>query len=127
MKKIFHSELARFISAGAATLALDYFVLWALAECVRLHYILAAALSFTLAVLANYLLCLTWVFRKSRKQSARQLLFFALTSIAGLFLNIGIMKILVDFCGTHYLLAKAAATAAVTAWNYVTKKMAMEG
>ena len=126
MIRIIDNEIIRFLIAGTATLIIDYGVLLALTDFCHVYYILSATISFVLAVVANYYICLTWVFKNSKKQSRKQFAFFVATSIIGLLLNIGIMKIAVDFMKIHYVMAKIVSTVLVTAWNYVTKKRSIE-
>ena len=122
MSRIFNNEIIRFLIAGTATLIIDYGVLVALTEYCHVHYILSATISFILAVIANYYICLTWVFQNSRKQSERQFFFFVVTSIIALILNLCIIKVAADYLKMHYIIAKVAATVIVTLWNYITKK-----
>lgn len=126
MSRIFNIEIIRFLVAGAATLFIDYGVLVALTEYLHVYYILSATISFVLAVIANYYICLTWVFKSSKKQSRKQFAFFLVTSIVGLLLNIIIIKMVVEILRVHYVLAKLIATIVVTVWNYVTKKKSLE-
>ena len=126
MIRIFNNEIIRFLIAGAATLIIDYGLLVALTDYCYVYYVFSATISFVLAVVANYYICLTWVFRNSKKQSKKQFAFFVATSIIGLLLNIGIMKIAVDFMKIHYVMAKMISTVLVTVWNYVTKKKSLE-
>lgn len=126
MKSIFTAEIVHFLLAGAATLIVDYGVLVVLTEFVHIHYILSASVSFSLAVLANYHICLRWVFKNSSRQNKKQFIVFVITSIIGLVLNIGIMKLSVDGIGVHYFVGKIVATVIVTIWNYITKKKSLE-
>lgn len=126
MKNSINSEIARFLFAGAVTLIIDYGVLVLLTECAHIYYILSATISFSLAVVANYYICLRWVFRNSNKQNKKQFIFFVVTSMIGLFLNTVIMKISVECIELHYFIAKVIATVIVTIWNYVTKKKSLE-
>ena len=126
MSRIFNNEIIRFLIAGTATLIIDYGVLVFLTEYCRFYYILSATISFVLAVVANYYICLTWVFKNSRKQSTKQFFYFVVTSVIGLILNLGIMKVSADYLKMHYIIAKIFATVIVTLWNYITKKKTLE-
>ena len=126
MKRIFNTEIFRFLIAGAATLIIDYGVLVWLTEFIHVYHILSASISFSLAVIVNYYICLRWVFKNSSRQNKKQFIVFSITSIIGLVLNIGIMKLSVDGMGVHYFVGKIVATVIVTIWNYITKKKSLE-
>ena len=121
------AEIFRFLAAGGTTFLLELAVLYGLVEFLGVYYLLAAAIAFTIAVAANYVLCLRWVFRGGRPQNRKMMVLFLGSSVAGLGINQLCMWTMVSWLGFHYLIAKVISTAVVTAWNYVAKRRAVVG
>lgn len=119
-------EFIRFVLAGTSTLVVDYGILLLLTEIFYVHYMLSAAISFTLAVIGNYYLCLIWVFKNRTRANKKQFIFFILSSIFGLLLNLVIMRLAVEHAHIAYIFAKVIATIIVTMWNFLTKKRSIE-
>lgn len=119
------NEFIKFCIAGLLTFFVDYGLLYILTEYVGLNYFLSSALSFTAAVMINYIICQLFVFKNS-KNGLRQLTLFAGASLAGLVLNQICMWLLVEVLEIYYLLAKLFATGIVTLWNYFSKKYALK-
>ncbi len=83
-------------------------------------------MSFSLAVVVNYVLCLVFVFNNAQN-GFKQVVIFVITSFIGLFLNQLVMWIFVEILLLHYMIAKIGVTGIVMIWNFVTKKMALKG
>lgn len=119
-------EIVRFLLVGGGCFLLDYGLLFGLTEYGGFNYLTSSAISFTVSLVVNYILCVTVVFR-ARHQSVRQTALFAATSLAGLAINQACMYVFVDVAGIWYMLAKIGAAAVVTVWNYITKRLVLKG
>ena len=104
------AEIFRFLAAGGTTFLLELAVLYGLVEFLGVYYLLAAAIAFTIAVAANYVLCLRWVFRGGRPQNRKMMVLFLGSSVAGLGINQLCMWTMVSWLGIHYLIAKVIST-----------------
>lgn len=120
-------EIIRFCFVGGVSFLMDYALLFALTEFVGIYYLYSSAISFSITVVFNYWLCVIYVFKGARKQSARQAIIFFGTGVIGLGLNQFCMWFFVTVAGLHYMLAKIGATIIVTIWNYITKRKAVKG
>ena len=120
-------EIVRFCFVGGVSFLMDYGLLFVLTEFVGLYYLYSSAMSFGVAVVFNYWLCVIYVFKGAKKQTTRQAIIFFGTGVIGLGLNQLCMWFFVDVVKLHYMLAKIFATAIVTIWNYVTKRKAVTG
>lgn len=120
-------EIIRFCFVGGVSFLMDYSILFALTEFAGVYYLYSSAISFSVSVVFNYWLCVVYVFKGAKKQSARQATIFIGSSIVGLGLNQLCMWFFVAVAGLHYMLAKIGATAIVTIWNYVMKRKAVTG
>lgn len=119
-------ELIRFCFVGGLSLIVDYAVLYSLTEFAGIYYLYSSAISFGVSVVFNYWLCITYVFKGAAKQTPRRAFIFFATGAVGLVLNQLCMWFFVTVTGFHYMLAKIFATVIVTAWNYVTKRKAVQ-
>ena len=94
---------------------------------------------FLVSVVANYLLCVKWVFPGADGSGGKTKAGFVLTSGIGFFLNWGIMALLTALFGQDgilltlfgiqlkvYHLNKAIATLLVMVWNYFTKRLILK-
>lgn len=124
MKNRTWQEFVRFCIVGGITFLIDCSLLIYLTEILNIDYLVSSAISFSVAVTINYILCLVFVFAKYRN-GYKQFILFLLSSIGGLILNQLFMWLFVEICYFHYLLAKILATIGVTLWNYITKKKSL--
>lgn len=119
-------EIVRFLLVGGGCFLLDYGMLFGLTEFAGVPYLVSSAISFTVSLVVNYILCVTVVFHAGH-QSARQTVLFAATSLAGLLINQVCMYAFVELAGLWYMAAKIGAAAVVTVWNYLTKRLVLRG
>lgn len=119
-------EIFRFLLVGGGCFLLDYGLLFVLTEYGGLPYLDSSAISFTVSLVVNYILCVTVVFH-ARRQTPKQAFLFLATSVMGLVINQGCMWFFVEIGGLWYMFAKIGAAAVVTIWNYVTKRLVLRG
>ncbi len=120
-------EIIRFCFVGGLSLLVDCAVLFGLTEFFGVHYLYSAGISFTVSVIFNYWLCVTYVFKNAKKQTPKQAAIFIGSSVVGLGLNQVCMWFFVEIIFLHYMAAKLGATVIVTLWNYVAKRKAING
>ncbi|MFQ5944720.1 MAG: GtrA family protein [Anaerolineae bacterium] len=107
-------------AVGTVGAGVDYAVLILLVEAVGLHPLIAQGISFSAAVVNNYLWNRTWTFGDMpRRPIAAQFSQFLLVSIAGLGIRTIIFVILFQMLGIWYILATAVAIVVVLAWNFL--------
>jgi len=114
-------QLAKFCTVGAAGYVVNLAVYtWLVRE--GLHYNVAAACSFLVAVTNNYTWNRVWTFRHQRGHFAYQGLRFLVVSTIALAGNLLFLAILVGI-GVPKIPAQAIAIALVTPWNFVANKL----
>ncbi len=126
MKKLI-TQIWRFGIVGVICTLIDFGVLTSLKEFLGVHYLVANAASFTVSVIANYILSMKYVFHGKKDTSrVREFIIFTVLSALGLLLNQLIMWITVDGMSIYYVAAKVIATAIVMIYNFVTRKLFLE-
>lgn len=122
-KGTLRGQLLRYGIVGVIAFLVDYGLLWALTEWAGLHYLVSAAIAFSVAFLCNYLLSIGFVFGLSREEGPwKNLASFLLIAVIGLGLNELIMYACSDLLGLHYLLSKIVATVIVFFWNFLARR-----
>lgn len=119
------SEIIRFLFVGGGCFLIDYGLLYVFTEYGGFPYLTSSAMSFTISLVINYILCVKVVFRAGHQKPAQTVL-FVLTSVAGLAVNQLCMWFFVEIAGLYYMIAKIGAAAIVTLWNYVTKRLVLK-
>lgn len=118
-------EILNFLFAGGICFIFELTLLYVLTEYLNLSYLFSSGLAFSIAVIINYILCKKFVFRVQNKNK-KAFLLFVVTSIIGLGINQLCMWFLVEKIFLYYMFAKILATAVVTFWNYITKKIILQ-
>ena len=122
-KGTLRGQMLRYGIVGVIAFLVDYGLLWVLTEWVGLHYLVSAAIAFSVAFLCNYLLSIGFVFGLSRDDGPwKNLASFLLIAVIGLGLNELIMYACSDLLGLHYLLSKIVATVIVFFWNFLARR-----
>lgn len=114
-------QLAQFCVVGAVGYLINLGV-YALLLHEGLHYLLAATLSFFVAVANNYWLNRHWTFRDRKAGVAAQGMRFLLISLASLGANLLMLHVLIRL-GLGKLVGQAIAIVLVTPLNFVGNKL----
>lgn len=120
-------QIFKFLFVGGLAFLIDYISLIICKEVFNLSTLLASAIAFTISVIVNYILSVTWVFEVDETKSKKQnFIIFIIFSIIGLILTEIIMYIGSDVLKISYLIVKIVATAIVMVFNFVTRKIFLE-
>jgi putative flippase GtrA len=114
-------QLAKFCVVGASGYVVNLGV-YALLVHAGLHYSVAAACSFLVAVTNNYTWNRLWTFRGQRGHVAYQGIRFLIVAVTALAANLGILEALV-WVGVEEILAQAIAIILVMPLNFVGNKL----
>ncbi|MDP6511686.1 MAG: GtrA family protein [SAR202 cluster bacterium] len=122
-KSVLGGEIARYLVAGGTAWLLDVTLLYLLTEFVGLHYLLSAAISFTVGVAITYVLSTIWVFKARAMQNrGAELAVFGTIGVVGLGLNELFLWFFTDPIAMHYMVGKVFSTVFVLAWNFAARK-----
>ena len=120
-------QVFKFSIVGVIAFGIDYGLLILLTEVVGLNYLVSATLSFTVAVIFNYLASVRFVFRRRDEASrARELVIFIALAVVGLGINDLLMWAGVSL-SFDYRIVKLVATVVVMCYNFITRKLLLEG
>lgn len=121
------SQIAKFGAVGVVCFGIDYGMMVLLTERCGLDYLLSSGISFSVSVVANYLLSMRFVFQsKEGRNKTEEFVVFAALSITGLLLTELLMWAGVERMGIHYMLAKVIVTGVVMVYNFMTRKIFLE-
>ena len=127
MKRLIN-QILKFGVVGGTAFLIDYGLLFVLTEFAGIHYLISGTISFAASVIYNYILSIVWVFDPVGERSrTKDMAVFLILSVIGLGINQAIMWILVEQAGVHYMLSKIVATAIVMVYNFITRKLFLEG
>jgi putative flippase GtrA len=116
-------QFLKFAVVGAIGTCVDVSILYVLHELAGLNLYLSNAVSFTVAVINNYLLNSFWTFGDQEKRHGRQIVQFFIVSVIGLLLSSGLLYIFHDIYGLHYLAAKVLSILVVLFWNFTANRL----
>lgn len=125
MKKLFE-QIVKFGIVGFLCFFIDYGIMVFLTEIININYLISSGVSFTISVIVNYVLSLTFVFETKKNNRVREFLFFVVLSTIGLGINQVLMWLCVDILGIFYMISKIGATAVVMVYNFITRKLILE-
>lgn len=126
MKKLM-GQIIKFGFVGFLCFFIDYEVMVFLTERFGVDYRLSCGISFTVSVIVNYLLSVTFVFETDKeKKKTGEFVIFVILSLIGLGINEACMWLAVEFAGIHYKLSKIGATAVVMVYNFISRKIFIE-
>lgn len=116
-------QLFRYGFVGGIAFVVDYGTLFLLTNYAGVPYLLSAAIAFILGLITNYLLSISWVFRRNESmKSWQEFLWFAIIGVVGLLFNEIIMYLGTDILQLHYMLSKLISTVIVFFWNFLARK-----
>ena len=119
-------EVIRFVVTGGVCFLIEQAVLSLLKEIFGLDVNIGTPIAFLVSVVANYLLCVKWVFPGADGSGGKTKAGFVLTSGIGFFGQDGILLTLFGIQLKVYHLNKAIATLLVMIWNYFTKRLILK-
>lgn len=122
------AQLAKFGVVGVVATMIDFGVMNVLHYGMHLDILIANTAGFIISLIFNYLASMKFVFEHREGMSRRrEFAIFVVLSIIGLLLNDGIVVALNKGLALEANLAKIAATALVMIYNFITRKIFLDG
>lgn len=128
MKKIIE-QIFKFGIVGIIAAIIDFGTLFILTTFLDTYYLLSAAIAYILSTVFNYIASMQYVFvsKFDKSEKNKEFLIFVILSVIGLAINELIMWFFVEEFSLHYILSKVIATIIVMVWNFITRKIFLEG
>jgi putative flippase GtrA len=119
-------QLFRYTLVGGLAFLLDFGSLFVFTEYFHFYYLVSAAIAFTLGLITNYILSVTWVFEKRSVQSRwKEFAIFTLIGIIGLLSNELMLWFFTEIVRLHYLMSKIISAGIVYFWNFFARKFSL--
>ena len=116
-------QFFRYIFVGGLAFIIDIGFLYILTNFFGYYYLISAAISFTLGLIANYLLSTHWVFNKHNLNNLTlEFSIFTIIGIIGLGLNELFIWFFTAELNIYYLTSKIFAAALILIWNFLARK-----
>ena len=126
--EILIKQILRFGVVGGSAFVIDAGILFILTEYFGIDLLISNMLSFTASVIFNYILSITWVFDvRGNRKKGKDLFIFMFLSIIGLGINQFLMWFFAKFLGVYYMFSKIIATFVVMIYNFISRKIYIEG
>lgn len=130
MRKLLE-QILKFGVVGFLAFLIDYGILMLLSQVFGIDPVIAAAISFIISLVFNYLASMRYVFsHRDDMSSSHEFVLFLGLSVVGLAINEVIIWIGTKILGTSGLMVtitKVVATAVVMVWNFVSRKRWLDG
>lgn len=122
------AQIMKFGVVGVVATVIDFAVMNLLYYVLGLDILVANTAGFVISLIFNYLASMKYVFaHKEGMSRKREFVIFVVLSVIGLVLNDGIVLALKGGLGLEANIAKVCATALVMVYNFVTRKIFLEG
>ncbi len=122
------AQIMKFGVVGVVATVIDFGVMNLLYYVLGLDILVANTAGFVISLVFNYLASMKYVFaHKEGMSRKREFVIFVVLSVIGLVLNDGIVLALKGGLGLEANIAKVCATALVMVYNFVTRKIFLEG
>jgi len=120
------NQFVRFALVGSSGVFVNLGIYSGSIYLLHFHYLLAATLSFLVAMSSNFFLNLRWTFRthgQGIKAIGDQYLRYAMVTLVSYGINMAVLWILVDLHHWHKILAQLAAIGITTLSNFLGSKL----
>ena len=112
--------------ASMCALSADAFILFALVQLTSMNYLVAAGISFTLGAAVAYVVSIRFAFHHHRLRDRRaEFASFVALGVPGLFVNVGVISILVRFFGLDIFTAKGVAALTTFSMNFLVRRQVL--
>lgn len=117
------TQATKYLIVGGICTLLDFALLFFFAHFFGINYIVSSVFSFMAAVVLNYFLCISWIFKvRVIENRHHEFFYYVVISAVGLAINTLFIWGLTQFLGIHFMLSKVAATFIIFAWNFGARK-----
>ena len=125
LKQIYKNKIyIKYIISGGTAAGVDLGLLFIMTDLLKIWYIASATIAFLIAFFVSFTLQKFWTFRDNSTEGVyKQMSLYFAVGIANLFLNAGLMYVLVDVVRLWYMLAQVVAGVFVASWSFLIYKI----
>ncbi|MGX7091787.1 GtrA family protein [Hutsoniella sourekii] len=122
-------QIIRFILVGGLATLIDFLVLAFLYHGLNLYYLIGTVIAFIVSTIFNYWASMRFIFKSKYgpDQRHKEFIIFLILSLIGLALTSLLMVLAVDWLGLPVMFAKVLVTGFVMVFNFVSRKLFIEG
>ena len=131
IKIIFHEktnsffvQLFRYVFVGGIAFLVDWGSM-ILMVFLGLNEYVAVAIAFILGLITNYILSKIFVFQEGagKMNAVGEFVAYGVIGVVGLAITEGLMALMLEIIGIHYMIAKIITAAIVLLWNFIVRKI----
>lgn len=116
-------QAVKYSMVGGVCTILDFSILFILTDFFGVNYIISSIISFMIATILNYILCVTWIFElRVVKKIYQEFIFYLVISGIGLMVNTLFIWSFTEFLGFYFMISKLFATGVVFVWNFGARR-----
>lgn len=116
---VFCRQFIRYAISGGVAAVAGFLTLFLLTEVIGLWYLASSCSAFVITVVIVFCLQKFWAFKDTRLDVLpRQAILSVMVAVMNLFINSGLMYLLVDFLGWNYLWAQLCVYAFFAVFDY---------
>lgn len=109
----------RYSVVGVGTFLFDLVLLFFFIDFLSIHYLLATALAFLIAVSINFIISRNVIFKKTERNNLHSYIYFVSFATLSLFLITGMMYLFVTVLEAHYVISRILIASGVGMLTYL--------
>lgn len=120
----FMVQLIRYGMVVVVAFPIDFGLLYFFTEKLHIYYLVSVILAFTISMLANFMMSISWVFKDRAKRAIwKEVLAFFVIGFVGLALTALIVWLFTSVFGVYYLISKLIAVCFVFFWSFGARRV----
>ena len=116
-------QFFRYFGISGICLLVDTGTLFLLTKYAGIHYLVSTFIGYSLGVILNYILSVTWVFKTKRLvNKPMEFGIFVAIGLTGMALNQGLMWLCTDLLGLYFMLSRLISAGIGYTWKFFARK-----
>lgn len=116
-------QFFRYFGVSGICLLVDTGTLFLLTKYAGIHYLVSTFIGYSLGMILNYILSVTWVFKTKRLvNKPMEFGIFVAIGLTGMALNQGLMWLCTDLLGLYFMLSRLISAGIGYTWKFFTRK-----
>ena len=116
-------QFVRYFGVSAICLLVDSGVLFVLTEYAGINYLISTFVGYSVGLILNYILSVTWVFKTKRlANKPMEFGIFVVIGLIGMAINQGVMWLCTDLIGLYFMLSRLISAVIGHTWKFFARK-----